>query len=131
MKTTYPDGRVEEGGWVSFGMMQTAEGYNTIYVSKGIGADIEIPIPGGEGFSVFKIAFGYLNSQRLLLDKDTVLILDVGIDILQKGTGVTDTLLYGEKAVSGYADYLEENEVDVSMGVETVEEIEVEISEEE
>jgi len=109
MKTIRPDGSVEEGGWFSFGQLQTADGYNTIYVNKGVGGDMEIPVPGTGGFSVFKLSFGYLNSTRMLLAPDATIVLDVSIDMFNKGTGVTDTMLYGQEAVTGYAEFLEDS----------------------
>jgi hypothetical protein len=101
--------RTEEGGWISLGMLETAEGYNTLYVNKGVGLDSSIPIPFAQGMAEWKLSLGYLNNQRLFIDENSVLILDVGIGVLKEGTDITDTLLHGKEAVKGYKDFLETN----------------------
>jgi len=106
LKRELPDGTKESGPYLSLGQMQTAEGYNVIYTDKGIGWDLEIPMPFASRYAMLKSAFGYLNSTRVVLLPDAVLVLDVAIDPFNKG-GVTDTFLYGEEAVKEYAKYFE------------------------
>lgn len=103
----HPDGTEETGPYLEIGQLQTVEGYNSLYTNKGIGWDSEIPVPLTSGYAVFKIAFGYLNSTRLLLDKDANIVLDVVIDPFNKGEGVTDTLIHGKDAIEKYAEYYE------------------------
>lgn len=111
-----PDGTKETGPYMELGQLQTMEGYNTIYTSKGAGWDSEIPIPYTGGHAVLKLAFGYFNITRVLLMPDATLVLDVVIDPFNKGAAVTDTLIYGKDAIEEYAKFFE---VDVGTDIDT------------
>ncbi len=106
-KTIRPDGTVEEHGWLSMGQLEVAEDKNTIYVNKGFGVSAKIPVPVASGFGTFGFDCGYLNSQRLVMTNDAVLIMDVNLDLFDKGGRASDVLIYNKDAVDGYAKYLE------------------------